>query len=77
MPRTADIIAFAVASLGSSVAGWAAVHIAAKVERQRAIHVLEKYGPALNQVDNPRQARRVSRVMAAFYPAPAENDPKP
>jgi hypothetical protein len=66
MNRTGDTIAFLVASLGSAVAGWAAVHIAAKVERQRTTHLLEKYGPALNQADNPRQPRWVSLIQAAF-----------
>jgi hypothetical protein len=42
MNRTGDIIALVVAGLGCGLLGWAAVHIAAQFERQRAVHVLEK-----------------------------------
>jgi hypothetical protein len=57
MNRTGDIIAFGVASLGSALLGWAAVHIAAKFERKRAIHLLEEHGYAPSITDSPRQPR--------------------
>jgi hypothetical protein len=44
MNRTGDIIALVVTGLGCAILGWAVVHIAAQFERQRAVHVLEKYG---------------------------------
>ena len=77
MNRSGDIIALGVASLGSALLGWAAVHIAAKFERKRAIHLLEEHGYAPNNDDSPRQPRWVSRIRAAFDPAAAENDHKP
>ena len=77
MNRTGDIIAFVVASFGSALLGWAAVHIAAKFERKRAIHLLEEHGYAPSNADSPRQPRWVSGFRATFDPAPAENDPKP
>jgi hypothetical protein len=57
MDRTAGIIAFGAASLGSVLLGWAAIHIAAKFEQQRAIRMLEKYGPSPNSRDS-RDGRR-------------------
>jgi hypothetical protein len=77
MNRTGDFIAFSVASLGSALLGWAAIHIAAKFERKRAIHLLEEHGYAPNNDDSARQPRWLSRIKAAFDPARAENDPKP
>ena len=66
MDRTADIIAFIVVSIGCALLGWAAVRIAAAFERQRAIHLLEQYGPTLNHADSPRQWRWGSWLRAAF-----------
>jgi hypothetical protein len=77
MNRTGDIIAFGVASFGSALLGWAAIHIAAKFERKRAVHLLEEHGYAPSNADSPRQPRWVSRIKATFDPAPAENDHKP
>jgi hypothetical protein len=68
MNRTGDIIAFVVAALGCGLLGWAALHIAAKFERQRAVHVLEKYGHATSTIENPRQWRWVSLMRSAFHP---------
>jgi hypothetical protein len=67
MNRTGDIIAFAVVSLGSALLGWAAIHIAAKFERQRAIHLLEKYGTSPNSPDSRRQPRWAALIRAAFH----------
>jgi hypothetical protein len=77
MNRSGDIIALGVASLGSALLGWAALHIAAKFERKRAIHLLEQHGYAPSNADSPRQPRWISRFRAAFDPAAAENDHKP
>jgi hypothetical protein len=74
MDRTSDIIAFVVVSLGVALLGWAAVHVAAQFERQRAIHLLEQYGPTPNPADSPRQWRWVSLIRAAFH---TENESKP
>jgi hypothetical protein len=51
MNRSGDIIALGVASLGSALLGWAALHIAAKFERKRAIHLLEEHGYAPSNAD--------------------------
>jgi hypothetical protein len=74
MGHTGDIIAFVVVSLGCALLGWGAVHVAAKFERERAIHLLEKYGPNLNAADSPRQWRWVSLIRAAFN---TENESRP
>jgi hypothetical protein len=68
--RTGDIIALVLASLACAIVGWAAVHISAKFEQQRAIHLLEKYGPTLRHADSPRQPRWVSLIRSVFH----END---
>jgi len=68
MDRTADIIAFIVVSIGCALLGWAALHVAAHFEQQRAIHLLEKYGPSPNQAGRPRQPQWVRWIGAALYP---------
>jgi hypothetical protein len=67
MDRTGDIIAFVVVSSGFALLGWAAIHVAAKFERERAVHALEKYGPSLSHADSPRQWRWVALIRAAFH----------
>ena len=74
MNRTGDIIAFVVASSGCALLGWAAVRIAAAFERQRAIHLLEQYGPTQSHADSPRQWRWVSLIREAFN---TENESRP
>jgi hypothetical protein len=76
MGRTGDIIALFIAGGGCTLLGWAAVHVAAKFERQRAIHLLEEHGYAQTNTDSPRRPRWVARIRAVFYPT-TENDPKP
>jgi hypothetical protein len=74
MNRIGDIIALVVAGLGCALLGWAAVRIAAEFERQRAIHLLEQYGPTLSHADSPRQWRWVAQIRSAFH---TENESRP
>jgi hypothetical protein len=74
MDRTGDIIAFVVVSSGFALLGWAAMHVAAQFERERAIHLREKYGPTLSPADSPRQWRWVALIRSAFH---TENESRP
>jgi hypothetical protein len=71
MNRTGDIIALIVGGLGCALLGWAAVHVAAQFERQRAVHILEKYGYAPSNIESLRQWRWVSLIRSAFHPTKA------
>jgi hypothetical protein len=74
MNRIGDITALVIVGLGCALLGWAAVHVAAQFERERAIHLLEKYGPTLNRADSPRQWRWVAQLRSAFH---TENESRP